>query len=71
MNRASFEVYVEYEPAPALKPGQIVRRGLEPMAALRGNKCETSDCLKFTLEGAEERSDGNARKPAQPFAFVA
>ena len=33
MNRASFETYVEHELAPALKPGQIVRRGLEPVAA--------------------------------------
>ena len=31
---------------------------------LRANKSETFDCLKFTLEGAGERSDGNARTSA-------
>ena len=33
MNRDSFETYVARELAPALRPGQIVRRGLEPVAA--------------------------------------
>ena len=38
---------------------------------LRANKSETFDCLKFTLEGAGERSDGYARTSAHAFAFVA
>ena len=38
--------------------------GLLGRAPLRANKSETFDCLKFTLEGAGERSDGNARTPA-------
>ena len=29
-------------------------------AAHRANESETFNCLKFTLEGAGERSDGNA-----------
>ena len=29
-------------------------------APLRANKSETFDCLKFTLEGAGERPNGNA-----------
>jgi hypothetical protein len=33
--------------------------------ALRANKSETFDCLKFTLEGSGERSDGNARTSAR------
>jgi uncharacterized protein YukE len=37
-------------------------------AALRANKSETFDCLKFTLEGAGERSDGNARTSAHALA---
>ena len=36
--------------------------------ALRANKSETSDCLKFTLEGSGERSDGNARTSAHALA---
>ncbi len=32
--------------------------------ALRANKSETFDSLKFTLEGSGERSDGNARTSA-------
>ena len=35
---------------------------------LRANKSETSDCLKFTLEGSGERSDGNARTSAHALA---
>ena len=40
-------------------------------APLRANMSETFDCLKFTLEGAGERSNGNARTSAYPFAFFA
>jgi transposase-like protein len=36
--------------------------------ALRANKSETFDCLKFTLEGSGERSDGNARTSAHALA---
>jgi transcriptional regulator with XRE-family HTH domain len=39
--------------------------------ALRANKSETFDCLKFTLEGAGERSDGYARTPRFRLAFLA
>ncbi len=35
---------------------------------VRANKSETFDCLKFTLDGAGERSDGNARTFAFFFA---
>ena len=38
------------------------------LPALRANKSETSDCLKFTLEGSGERSDGNARTSAHALA---
>jgi len=37
---------------------------------LRANKSETIDMLKFTLEGAGERSDGNARTSAQAFRLL-
>jgi transposase len=36
--------------------------------ALHANKSETFDCLKFTLEGSGERSDGNARTSAHALA---
>ena len=36
--------------------------------ALRANKSETFDSLKFTLEGAGELSDGNARTSAHVLA---
>ena len=39
--------------------------------SLRANKSETFDCLKFTLEGAGERSHGNARTSAWLYAFFA
>jgi hypothetical protein len=39
--------------------------------ALRANKSETFDCLKFTLGGAGERSDGNARTSAHALAYRA
>ena len=35
---------------------------------LRANTSETFDCVKFTLEGAGERSDGNARTSAHALA---
>jgi hypothetical protein len=35
---------------------------------LRANKRETSDSLKFTLEGSGERSDGYARTSAHALA---
>ena len=38
---------------------------------LRANKSETFDCLKFTLGGAGERSDGNARPSAPSQTFFA
>ena len=38
---------------------------------LRANKSETFDCRKFTLEGAGERSDGNARTSAHGLIFPA
>lgn len=38
---------------------------------LRANKSETSDSLKFTLECAGERFDGNARTSAHALAFLA
>ena len=38
---------------------------------LRANKSETFDCLKFTLEGAGERSHGIARTTARLLAFFA
>jgi len=38
---------------------------------LRANKSETIDMLKFTLEGAGERSDGNARTPARRLDLLA
>ena len=38
------------------------------LVPLRANKSETSDCLKFTLEGSGERSDGNARTSAHALA---
>ena len=38
---------------------------------LRANKRETSNRLKFTLEGAGERSDGYARTPALRLACFA
>jgi type II secretory pathway pseudopilin PulG len=37
-------------------------------SALRANKSETFDCVKFTLEGSGERSDGYARTSAQALA---
>ena len=37
---------------------------------LRADKSETFDCLKFTLEGAGQRSDGNARTPAHAFGLL-
>ena len=42
----------------------------EPLGAirLRANKSETFDCLKFTLDGAAERSDGYARTSARTSA---
>ena len=46
------------------------QRADEP-APLRATKSETFDCLKFTLEGAGERSDGNARPPCFRVAFLA
>ena len=42
-----------------------------PAIPLRANKSETFDCLKFTLEGAGERSNGNARTSAFLLAFFA
>jgi hypothetical protein len=39
--------------------------------ALRANKSETSDSLKFTLKGAGERFDGHARTSAHALAFLA
>jgi hypothetical protein len=47
--------------------------GIDPIAkrdaeTLRANKSETFDCLKFTLEGSGERSDGNARTSAHALA---
>ena len=36
--------------------------------SLRANKSETFDSLKFTLEGAGERSDGSARTSAHALA---
>ena len=39
--------------------------------ALRANKSETFDSLKFTLWGAGERSDGNARTPAHALFYRA
>jgi transposase-like protein len=44
------------------------RAGARGPAPLRANKSETFDCLKFTLEGAGERSDGNARTSAHALA---
>ena len=41
------------------------------LSTLRANKSETFDCLKFTLEGAGERSDGYARTPFFRLAFLA
>ena len=41
------------------------------MPTLRANKSETSDCVKFTLEGSGERSDGNARTSAHGLVFGA
>jgi DNA invertase Pin-like site-specific DNA recombinase len=38
---------------------------------LRANKSERFDCLKFTLEGAGDRSNGNARTSAFLLAFFA
>ena len=40
-------------------------------SALRANKSETFYCLKFTLEGAGDRSIGNARTSAFLFAVFA
>ena len=39
--------------------------------ALRANRSETFDCQKFTLVGAEGRSNGNARTSAHLFACFA
>jgi hypothetical protein len=41
------------------------------VVSLRANKSETFDCLMFTLEGAGERFNGNARTSAHLFAFFA
>jgi len=38
---------------------------------LRANKSESFDCLKFTLDGAGGRSNGNALTSAHLFAFFA
>ena len=38
---------------------------------LRANKSETFDCLKFTLEGSGERSDGYARTSTHSFGRLA
>ena len=43
----------------------------ETTITLRANKSETFDCLKFTLEGAGERSDGNARTSTHGLVFRA
>jgi len=45
--------------------------GLHRQLALRANNGETTDCLKFTLEGAGERSDGNARTSTHSFGLLA
>ena len=46
---------------------QLITAGYD-VKPLRANKSETSDCLKFTLDGAGERSDGNARTSAHALA---
>jgi hypothetical protein len=51
---------------PALRA--FLRRWIPTALALRANKSETFDCLKFTLEGAGELSDGNARTSAHALA---
>ncbi len=55
---------------PFRQPGSIIDP-LTEIAPLRANKSETSDSLKFTLEGAGERFDGNARTSAHALAFLA
>ena len=52
-----------------LRRGQLLR--VDPRRALRANKSETFDSLKFTLEGAGERFDGNARTSAHGLVFRA
>ncbi len=57
----------------ALAPDRAAIKALEDalaavLAALRANKSETIRWVKFTLGGAGERSDGNARTPAHRFA---
>ena len=44
----------------AREPGIELRLAHEISAALRANKRETTDWLKFTLEGAGERTHGYA-----------
>ena len=62
----------------ALAPREPSIHGSSPMAevmglqgTLRANKSETFDSLKFTLWGAGERSDGNARTPAHALFYRA
>ncbi len=47
---------------------QAIEHHRRKVAPLRANKSETFDCLKFTLGGAGERSDGNARTSAHAVA---
>ena len=49
-------------------PGAHARDKILRATPLRANKSETFDCLKFTLEGAGERSAGNARTSAHALA---
>ena len=57
-------------PSSVVKWSQL-RRVSGSVAPLRANKSETFDCLKFTLEGAGERSDGYARTSAHAFGLFA
>ena len=53
---------------PTVRTTSRNRLSTKPSLPLRANKSETFDCLKFTLEGAGERSDGNARTSAHALA---